>query len=173
MANLVIKGVVDNFYSNPNVIIGGKSHEKTWDREGLSLSLKSDEDKYFVMLTSNKKFDWLLHFENDSDTPYTNEEKITLIEAATDLMDSGDIISTEGGVTPGGISCLKRFEIFGFDIIGTHSGEDVYWAPTLTDPKKWARWIQTADPNDYIVIDKSKPLSIENTRPVVKVLKKK
>lgn len=173
MANLVIKAVVDEFYSNPNVKIEGKGI-KTWDSEGISLSLKSDENKYFVMLTSDKKFDWLLHFENDSDSPYTDEEKFTLIQATVDLMDSGDIISTEGGVTPGGISCLKRFEMFGFDIIGTHSGGSVYWASSkLIDYNKWIKWIQTADPSDYIVIDKSQPLTIDNTRPVVKVLRKK
>lgn len=173
MTNLIIKAVVDNFYTNSDVTIGGTGR-KTWNQEGLTLSLKSDENKYFVMLTSKKKFDWLLHFENDSDSPYTNEEKLTLIEASVDLMNSGDIISTEGGVTPGGISCLKRYQMYGFDIIGTNSGESVYWAsPRILDAKKFAKWIQTADPTDYKVIDKTKPLTIENTRPVVKVLKKR
>lgn len=173
MANLIIKGVVDNFYANSAVTIEGTGR-KTWNLEGISLSLKSDENKYFVMLTSKKKFDWLLHFENDSDSPYTTEEKLTLIGASSDLMDTGDIISTEGGITPGGISCLKRYQMYGFDIIGKNSGQNVYWAsPRILDANKFAKWIQTADPSDYIIIDKTKPLTIENTRPVVSVLQKR
>ncbi len=173
MESSIIRGIVDNFYANPDVKIDGCGR-KTWGLDGISLSLKSDEGKYFVMLTSTKKFDWLLHFENDSDEPYTNEDKIKLIEATANLTDSGDIISTEGGITPGGISCLKRFQMFGFDIIGTNSGQNVYWASNrLLDSNKWKKWISSADKNDYIIIDKNKPITIENTRPVVKILRKR
>ena len=83
-------------------------------------------------------------------------------------------MTTEGGVTPGGISALKHMPFHGFEIIGKNSGQHVYWASDrLLDREKFDRWIQHADKDDYRINNKQMPLTVENTRPVVKILRKR
>lgn len=171
--NLKIKDIVERFFGNQDVIIEGQG-PKTWDREGLVVSLKTEPLKYFVLLTSNKhNVDWIIHFENDSNTEFTEEEKFILFEAIADIIQTGDIVTTEGGVTPGGISALKHLPFHGFKIIGKNSGQHVYWAsPRMLDREKFDKWILHADKDDYKINNKQEPLTVENTRPVVKVLEK-
>lgn len=171
--NLNIKKIVDAFFSNKSITIEGQG-AKTFGREGIAICLKKDPLKYFVLLTSNKhNIDWIIHFENDSETEFTNDEKFTLFEAVSDIIQSGDIITTEGGITPGGISALKSMVFHGFEIIGKNSGQHVYWASDrMLDREKFDKWIQHADKDDYKVNNKQMPLTVENTRPVVKILEK-
>ena len=172
--NINVKNVVDKFFSNNDVTIEGQG-PKTFNREGLSISLKTEPMKYFVLLTSNKKnVDWIIHFENESEKPFTDEEKFILFDAVADVIQPDDIVTTEGGVTPGGISALKHMPFHGFEIIGKNSGQHVYWASDrMLDREKFDRWIQHADKDDYKVNNKQMPLTVENTRPVVKVLRKR
>ena len=102
--SLHIKNIIDKFFGNKDIIIEGQG-SKTFDREGIAVCLKNEPLKYFVLLTSNKhNIDWIIHFENDSDTPFSDEEKFILFDAISDIIDDGDIVTTEGGITPGGIS---------------------------------------------------------------------
>jgi len=171
--DLLIKNTIEKFFNNKDIKVEGQG-PKTFNREGIAICLKRDPLKYFVLLTSNKhNIDWNLHFENDSDTEFTKEEKFILFEAAADIIQSGDIVTTEGGVTPGGISALKNMPFHGFKIIGKNSGQHVYWAsPKMLNREKFDKWIQHADPEDYKVNNKDLPLTVENTRPVVKILEK-
>ena len=168
-----IKKVIETFFSNPDVIIEGQG-PKTWNEEGISISLKSDPLKYFVLLTSKKHdVDWIIHFENDSEHPFTEEEKFILFDAVSDIAQSGDILTSEGGITPGGISGIKRLTFHGFKIVGKNSGQDVYWASDrILDREKFNEWIKDANPGDYKVKNKDEGLTVENTRPVVKVLER-
>ena len=120
--NMNIKNIVNKFFSNNDVTIEGQG-PKTFNREGLSISLKAEPMKYFVLLTSNKKnVDWIIHFENNSEKPFTDEEKFILFDAVADVIQPDDIVTTEGGVTPGGISALKHMPFHGYKIIGKNSG---------------------------------------------------
>lgn len=171
--NEIIKSTVENFFNNNDIIIEAAG-PKTWNKDGISISLKNDYFKYFVLLTSNKaNVDWIIHFENDSKTPFTEDEKIILFNAVSDIIQPGDIVTTEGGVTPGGISALKRLAKYGFKIIGKNSGQHVYWAsPKMLDYNKFENWISHADTADYKIKNKQMDLTVENTRPVVKILQK-
>ena len=114
-----------------------------------------------------------MHFENDSSEEFTDDEKFILFDALSDIIAPGDIVTTEGGVTPGGISALKRLVFYGFKIIDKNSGQHIYWASSrMLNEEKFNKWIQHADEDDYKVKNKQQPLTIENTRPVVKVLEK-
>lgn len=170
---LLFKNIIDAFFNNQNIIIEGQG-PKTFNKEGIAVCLKKDPLKYFVLLTSNKhNIDWILHFENDSETEFAEEEKYILFDAISDIIQSGDIVTTEGGVTPGGISALKRLVFHGFKIIGNNSGQHVYWAsPRMLNQEKFNKWIHNANKEDYKVINKENDLTIENTRPVVKILEK-
>lgn len=169
----LIKNIVDGFFNNKDITIEGQG-AKTFNKEGIAICLKKEPLKYFVLLTTNKKnIDWLIHFENDSDTEFTDEEKFILFEAVADIMQPGDVVTTEGGVTPGGISALKHMPFHGYKIIGKNSGQHIYWAsPKMLDREKFDKWIQHADKDDYKVNNKQQPLTVENTRPVVKILEK-
>lgn len=173
--NLNLKDTIEKFFNNTDVNIEGRG-VKTWDKDGIAVSLKTDPMKYFVLLTTNRKnIDWIIHFENRTDpmVPFTEEEKFILFEAITDIIQSGDVVTTEGGVTPGGISGLKNMAFHGFKIIDKYSNKDIlYWATTLLDREKFDKWIQHANPEDYRVINKEQPLTVENTLPVVKILQK-
>ena len=171
--NLLLKNVIDKFISNPNIKLEGQG-AKTFGREGIAVCLKTEPLKYFVLLTSNKhNVDWIIHFENDSETEFTDEVKFILYDAVADMVQSGDIVTTEGGVTPGGISALKHLALHGFKIIDKNSGQHIYWAsPRMLDQEKFNKWIQHASPDDYKVNNKQQPLTVENTRPVVKILEK-
>lgn len=171
--NPFVKNIVENFYDNTDVIIEGEG-PKTWNLEGISISLKEEPLKYFVLLTCNKAdIDWLIHFENDSNKPFTDQEKHILFNAVSDIIDKGDVVTTEGGVTPGGISALKKLKMHGYKEIGTHKGKNVYWAsPRILDANKFNEWIVNASTSDYSKIDKKGPLTIENTRPIVLMLEK-
>lgn len=172
--DLNFKHIIDSFFVNKDIIIEPEG-AKTFNREGIAICLKKDPMKYFVMLTSNKhNIDWILHFENDSDNgEFTDEEKFILFEAIADIIQSGDIVTTEGGVTPGGISALKKLQFHGFRIIDKNSGQHIYWASDkILDREKFDKWIQHADKDDYKVNNKQLPLTVENTRPVIKILEK-
>ena len=171
--SLLFKNIIDAFFNNKNITIESQG-PKTFGREGIAVCLKKDPLKYFVLLTSNKhNIDWILHFENDSESEFTSEEKFILFEAIADIIQSGDIVTTEGGVTPGGISALKNLVFHGFRIIDKNSGQHVYWAsPRMLNREKFDKWIKHADEDDYKVNNKQQPLTIENTRPVVKILEK-
>lgn len=171
--DIISKSVLDGFFNNKNINIEGRG-PKTFNLEGIAISLRKDPLKYFVLLTSNKhKIDWILHFENDSTSEFTDEEKFILFDAVADIIQPGDVVTTEGGVTPGGISALKKLAFHGFRVIGNNSGQHVYWAsPKMLNYEKFANWIQHADKEDYKVNNKQQPLTVENTRPVVKILEK-
>ena len=171
--SLHIKDIIGKFFGNKNITIEGQG-PKTFGREGIAICLRKDPLKYFVLLTSNKhNIDWIIHFENDSEKEFTDEEKFILFDAVSDIVDSGDIVTTEGGITPGGISALKHLPFHGFKVIGNNSGQHIYWAsPRMLDQEKFNKWIQHANPEDYKVKNKQLPLTVENTRPVVKILEK-
>jgi len=170
--NKLIKENVEDFYFGNDVIIEGKS-TKTWDMDGISISLRKNDMKYIALLLSNGKYDWLIHFENETNQPYTDNEKEILFNAVADIVKPDDLLTTEGGVTPGGISGIKKLKMHGFKQAGVNKGDNVYWASDrLLDRDKFNKWIQNANEDDYIVIDKDKPLTIENTKPVVQVLEK-
>lgn len=171
--DLLIKKTLEGFFNNPDIIIEPQG-PKTFNREGIAVCLKKEPLKYFVLLTSNKyNIDWILHFENDSEKEFTPDEKFILFDAISDIIQSGDVVTTEGGITPGGISAMKNLAFHGFEIIGNNSGQHIYWASDrMLDREKFDRWIQHADKDDYKVNNKQLPLTVENTRPVVKILKK-
>jgi hypothetical protein len=168
---------LDNSFENKVILEG--PNEKTWNRDGFSISLKDQYMKYIAVLLSPKdRYDYFVHFENETYpfSPYTEEEKDILFKALSQHLKSGDIITTEGGVTPGGISAFKKLALYyGFEIIRTHEGKSVYWASKrILDESKMKEWF--ANPlhkKDFKVIDPSKPITIENTKPVVVVLKKR
>lgn len=174
--NQIVKRIVEAFYNNEPTIIEGPN-EKTWNLNGFSISLTNCYMKYFAILASKKeKFDWFIHFENETEpnVPYTDEEKDILFKALANNIKKGAVITTEGGVTPGGISALKKLENYGFKIIGKHSGKSVYWASDrLLDKDKLNKWLN--EPNhksDFKIIDNTKPISKDNVKPVVAILKK-
>jgi len=113
--------------------------------------------KYFAVLVSNKqKYDYLLHFENETDgKPYTDDEKNILFNALANSLSSGDIVTTEGGVTPGGISAFKKLTNYGFKIIGKHDGKSVYWAsPRILDKEKLNKWLANPEhKKDFKIIN--------------------
>ena len=168
---------IDNSFESKIIIEG--SNEKTWNRDGFSISLRDQYMKYIAVLVSSKeKYDYFIHFENETSpySPYTNEEKDILFKALSQHLKSGDVITTEGGVTPGGISAFKKLALYyGFEIIGKHEGKSVYWAsPRILDKSKMKEWFENPEhKKDFKVIDFSKPVSIENTTPIVVVLKKR
>lgn len=170
--NLLIKDTLEKFFNNHDVIIEDKN-EKTWNLDGISISLKQDHLKYFVLLTSNKDgIDWFIHFENHSTTPFTSEEKYTLYLAVADIIEDGDVVTTEGGVTPGGISAIKNLSKYGFQKIGENKGKNVYWSENLMDYTKFNKWLINAKPTDYVVKDKTKFLTLDNTAPIVWIMRK-
>lgn len=155
--------------------LGGKDTEHTWDMDGFYVALNDEPRKYMVALLSPfHNIDWDIHMENKSGSPMTSEEKDILFKALTDNMVSGDVVTSHGGCTPGGISGIKNLANYGFKVIGTNSGKDVYWASfNLLDMDKFNKWIQHAPKEDYIVIDETKPLTLDNVRPVLKIMQKK
>ena len=126
--------------------------------------VESNRAKYFPTYTDIKV----------NSRTFTDEEKFILFDAVADIIQPDDIVTTEGGVTPGGISALKHMPFHGFEIIGKNSGQHVYWASDrLLDREKFDKWIQHADKDDYRINNKQMPLTVENTRPVVKILRKR
>lgn len=157
-----------------DTVIDGKSI-KTWNRDGFSVSIAEEPLKFFVALTTSEgPIDYYLHFENESDVDYTEAEKEALFTGLDAVIEKGEIVSTSGGVTPGGISALKKLQKYGYKIIAQTSDErKVYWASDrLLDKEKFEKWLNKEGNNDFKVKDASQPLSKENTKPIVPVLKK-
>lgn len=156
------------------ITIEGKS-EKTWNMPGASVSITDEPMKYFVLLVSKSaKYDYYIHFENETKTPYTDSEKDALFSGIANLVEDGEVVTTSGGVTPGGISAMHKLTNYGFKIIGWHKGlSQVYWASQrLFDEEKFNKWVQGASKHECELIDKNLPPTKENTKPVVPILKK-
>jgi len=146
---------------------------KTFNRPGVSITIKDDFFKYFVLLICpNKKYDWYVHFENYSENPYTQHEKELLFTELAKVVKPGETVTTDGGVTPGGISALRKMLHYGFEEIGTKTA-GVHWASKMTLNKtKWNEWIRHADSDDYTWDGTGDGPTLNNTKPVVLVLRK-
>ena len=171
--NKIVKEAVETYYSQPTIIEG--PGEKTWGLPGFSITLKTNYMKYFVVLLANsKKYDYYLHFENESDEPYTEREKNILFTALSSVLKKGDRVTTSGGVTPGGISALKNLIIYNFEIEEYISNDQIQWASDrLFNKEKFAAWVKNPKhKNDFKIIDNTKPITKDNTKPVIPVLVK-
>lgn len=171
--NITLKNNIENFFSKQPVIIEGRG-PKTWDMEGISISLAHEHLKYFVLLVSNSpKYDWYIHFENESDEQYTEEEKKVLFNTIREIVQPGETVTTEGGITPGGVHAMYQLANNGFTPIDVNKGKNVYWASNrLLDETKFNIWIQHANPDDYRVLNKKEPLTVDNTKPIVLVVQR-
>lgn len=175
MNKLIIEAVEDYFNNKTEVILEGPS-EKTWNKPGFTVSLSDNALKFFVaLLSKSKKYDYILHFENYSDTELTTAQKTALFKKLADAIKPGEIVTTEGGVTPGGIHALKNLVNYGFEIIDTNKGARVLWATDkLLDNDKLTKWFTEDEHKDeFEILDDTLPITKENTRPIVAVLVKK
>jgi len=158
------------------VIIKKGPNKKTWNYNGYVIELKSDRNKYIVLLESKcKGISYEMHIENESDSSITQEEKNILFNALYDLLKDNDVLTSFGGCTPGGLIAIENLiKKYRFKKIGTYSGEKLYWSsPRLIDSKRFNDFINNPEHRDmYKIIDKSKPLSVDNTTPIISVIKK-
>ena len=158
------------------VIIKKGPNKKTWNYNGYVIELKSDRNKYIVLLESKcKGISYEMHIENESDSSITQEEKNILFNALYDLLKDNDVLTSFGGCTPGGLIAIENLiKKYRFKKIGTYSGEKLYWSsPRLIGSKRFNDFINNPEHRDmYKIIDKSKPLSVDNTTPIISVIKK-
>lgn len=159
-----------------SVIIKKGKNKKTWNRNGYVIELKSDRNKYLVLLESEQRgVSYELHIENESGSPITQDEKDILFNALYGLLKDNDVLTSFGGCTPGGLTAIENLvRKYGFKKIGTYSGEKLYWSsPRLIDSKKFDNFINNPKHKDmFKVVDRSKPLSLDNTVPIISVIKK-
>lgn len=159
-----------------SVIIKKGPNKKTWNYNGFVIELKSDRNKYIVLLESKyKEISYEIHIENESDSPITQEEKDILFNALYDLLKDNDVLTSFGGCTPGGLVAIENLiKKYRFKKIGTYSGEKLYWSsPRLVNSKKFNEFINNPEHrNKFKIIDKSEPLTVDNTIPIISVIKK-
>lgn len=170
--NEILKSLNEESYiNNLNVIIGGQS-ESTWGFEGLSFSLKEDLKKHFVLIEQHNRY--CLHFENKSNSPFSKSELDRLYKALTFIIPTGTEITSLGGITPGGISGVKKLSNYGFKLIDNIHGKNNYWAgPKLLDDDKLDVWLNKPENKDnFLIINSNEELNKKNTRPIVPVMKK-
>lgn len=158
------------------VIIEKGPNEKTWHNEGYVISLASDRNKYIVLLKStHKNISYEIHIENESGWPITQNEKDILFRALYDSLEKGDVITSFGGCTPGGLSAMQNLvKKYGFTKIGEYSGEHIYWSsPRLVDCNNFNKWINNPEHKNMFTVKKpSEPLTMENTKPVIWIVRK-
>ena len=76
-----------------------------------------------------------------------------LFGAVNDIIDNGEVVTTRGGVTPGGIHALCRLVDFGFSVID-YRKDNLYWAENMIDIPKFNKWLLHAKEGvEYRVID--------------------
>ena len=159
-----------------SVIIEKGPNKKTWNYKGYVIELKSCTDKYIVLIESKHKgISYEIHIENESSSAITQKEKDILFNALYNSLKGNDVLTSFGGCTPGGLVAIENLvKKYGFKKIGTYSGKKLYWSsPRLIDSKKFNDFINNPRHKDmFKVIDDSKPLSIDNTIPIISVIKK-
>ena len=171
-----VKRVGEMAGQSDSVVIKKGPDKKTWGRDGYVIELKSDSDKYIVLLKSEHKgVSYEIHIENESGHPITQEEKDILFKALYDSLKENDVVTSFGGCTPGGLVAMDNLvRKYGFRRIGSYSGEELYWSsPRLIDSGKFDDFIKNPKHRGmFKVVDDSKPLSFGNTAPVISIVKK-
>jgi hypothetical protein len=61
---------------------------------------------------------WSIHFKTDGPKALNKKQKDRLFQAAALVIPEGDILSTRGEITQGGITGLNRFRNLGFEKTG-------------------------------------------------------
>lgn len=150
----------------------------------ITFGLAEQPSKCFVLLPRQDNYNYL-HVDNETSEPFTEEELDRLIRSVADYMQVGEKLTTSGGVTPGGLSLIKRFANYGFDKVGEYSDDFMlkwsgdalckeFKAPLVLDYEKFAEWLNNpAHKNDFKILDDNAQLSEKNTRPIVWELEKK
>ena len=107
---------------------------------------------------------------------YKSQEIQDCIKCLTDnLPPNVNLISSHGGITPGGIHAILRLKDYGWTLVGTESGEDRghYWAGT-TNVELLKKWISNPDNKDYWEeTGKNTEDILKDTRPKVPIMKLK
>ena len=150
----------------------------------ITFGLVEQPSKCFVLLPRQDNYNYL-HISNETSEPFTEEELDRLIRSVADYMQVGEKLTTSGGVTPGGLSLIKRFANYGFDKVGEYSDDFMlkwsgdalckeFKAPLVLNYEKFAEWLNNpAHKNDFKILDDNAQLSEKNTRPIVWELEKK
>jgi len=155
--NKIIKESVENFYLTNDVTIEGKG-VKTWDKEGISISLKDQNMKYITLLLSDSKYTWHIFFENETDVPMEEKEKFILLNTISNIVEKDDTIILYGNISPYDIIMLSKLKMHGFTIDG-YNDISIKWNQHI-DKESFNKWIEFADERLYKVIDQNKPLTI-------------
>jgi hypothetical protein len=93
VSKIVKKHLNESIFDSVNIKKG--PNKKTWNYNGYVIELKSDINKYIVLLESKYKgISYEMHIENESDSSITQEEKDILFNALYDLLKDNDVLTS-------------------------------------------------------------------------------
>jgi len=153
----LIKESIEDFFLTNDVTIEGKG-VKTWNKDGISISLKNQDMKYIALLLSPGKYTWHIFFENETDTQMEENEKFALLNMVSNIAKKDDTIVLYGNIRPYDIIMISKLKMHGFTI-DEYSPASIKWADNI-DEAAFNKWIEFADERLYEVINQDKPLTI-------------
>ena len=105
-------------------VVKSDEYDKPWrndsskSNKAFGLYLNEDPHNFFELVKDNEDKMWSIHFKVDGPTTLNEKQKQRLFQAAALLIPEGNILSTRGEITQGGIAGLNRFRNLGFEKSG-------------------------------------------------------
>ena len=105
-------------------VVKTDEYDKPWksdpskSNKAFGLYLNEDSHNFFELVKDDEDKMWSIHFKTDSPTSLNERQKQRLFQAASLLIPEGDVLSTRGAITQGGIAGLNRFRTLGFEKSG-------------------------------------------------------
>lgn len=169
-----------------NVIVGNLRQCRKWSKH-IVFSLRECRRKSVILIPAEPNSDeyarkgfsayscvYMFHFRNNSGEAYGKDEVERLLRSVGAYLKVGDVITSRGGCTPGGLSAVKWFADYGFEKCGEYHGWYLYWAGREMDSDKFAEWV--ANPkhkDDFVFLGDFGDASPAYTSPVIWELRKK
>lgn len=103
----------------------------------------------------------------------SESELCRLLQSVAEYVPSGEVVTSRGGCTPGGLCAIKRLVKYGFEKIGEYSGCDLDWSEPLIDKAKYIRFVNNPKHyGDYHLLDEREQRQMKNTVPIIWTLRK-
>ncbi len=132
----------------------------------IRFELLDDSTKGMALLPITDKM-YCVHFFK-SRKPYTDDEIERLVSCVSEYLKPGDMVTSRGGCTPGGLHGVKRFVGHGFVKTGEYYGDRLYWSEPEVDMDKFSKWVAKAENNgDFRAVCECTEYTLDSVQPVI------
>lgn len=155
------------------VIVGSPA---TSEKRGMCITFRLMEDGgkgvKFLLDAGGRGVNYM-HLYTQKGGRISESELDRLLRSVSEYVPSGEVVTSRGGCTPGGLCATKRLVKHGFEKIGEYTGCDIYWSEPLIDKAKYIRFVNNPKHyGDYHLLDEREQRQMENTVPIIWILRK-